>query len=203
MNGSQSKNHEQCLEMLRRFANRFDGDAAGWLTANDAVVGEVLIGHLDRLTPAERLDVYSTLFGYFRQHYKQVTSVRLQVEQDPQCRKRLKTIEELHRDAFREPYSPTTDDVILASSEKNLLHEDARVRYLGAFGVWLLTKNPRKVSPTLLAIVKNRSNEARIEAATLLGEVAPLDDFTIQVLREIANDAEDPARVAAERALRK
>lgn len=202
MNGSTEKNDEHCLEMLRRFASRSDGDAAGWLVDNDALVGEVLIGHLDRLTAVERLDVYSTLFGFFRQHYKRVVHVRLQVEQDPKCRERLTTIEELHREAFQEPYSPTTDDELIAGTEKNLLHDDARVRYLGAFGLWLLTKNPRKVIPTLLAILKNRGGEARIEAATLLGEVRPFDEDTIQTLREIARDPGDPVRLVAEESLR-
>lgn len=187
--------------MLRRFSSSFDGDAARWLHANDALVGEVLIGHLDRLTAAERLDVYSTLFGSFRKHYKPVMDVRLRVEQDPKCRERLARIEEIHRQALTEPYSPVTDQELIASSEKNLLHENARVRYVGALAVWLLTKSPQRIIPTLLGILKDRSSDARGEAVTLLGEVRPLDEDAIRTLREIASDTEDPVRIAAIQAL--
>lgn len=202
-NASMMKKHERCLEMLRRFASDFDSEAVDWLKANDNLVGEVLIGHLDRLTAAQRIDVYRTLFGFFRKHYKQVMDVRLQVEQDAKCRQELKGIEEIHREAIQKPYLPITDEELLANSEKYLKHTEAPMRYLGALGVWILTKNSHKVIPTLLAILKNKDGEARVDAATLLGQVYPLDEDAIQTLREIANDAGDPVQLVAKDALKK
>lgn len=203
MNARLTKKHEYCLEILRRFSGDFDRKAADWLQANDDVVGEVLTGHLDRLTAAERIDVYRTLFGFFRKHYKQVMVVRLRIEQDGKCRQELLAIEKLHREAMQKPYVRVTDDDLLTSSESNLKHTAAPIRYVGALGVWLLTKSPQKVVPTLIAILKNKGGEARNDAATLLGEVRPLDEDAIQTLREIANDAGDPVRPAAENALKK
>src|SRR5262245_32507260 len=121
MKGSGQKRYEYGLEMLRRFASQFDVGAAKWLVSHDDVVGEVLGNHLNRLTPGERHDVYSVLFGFFRHHYKRVLDVRLQLEQDPSCREQLAALEKLHREEVNEPYKPTTDEELIASSEKNLL----------------------------------------------------------------------------------
>ncbi len=199
---TQSKKQEHCLEMLRRFAVHLDGEAGGWLIANDSLVKEVLVGHLDRLTPSERLDVYTTLFGFFRQHYKAVMNVRLQLEQEPKCRERLMTIEQLHRELIDQPYVPITEQDLLSHCENDLKHDSEGIRCVGAYGVWALTKNAKKVVPTLLEILRNRDGEARVEAARLLGEVSPLDEFAIQTLREIANDLGDPVRLVAEESLR-
>lgn len=202
MNESLNESQYICLEMVRRFISRFDGDSAEWLIANDELVGDFLRAHLDRLTAAERLELYTMLFGFFRKHYKQVLNIRLQMEQDPKCRERLTKIEELNREALQGPYSPITDDDLLASSESNLLRPEMAIRYLGALAVWLLTKNPQKVVPTLLGILNSRNCAARIDAAKLLGEVRPLDQGAIRVLQEIANDTSDEARFVAVEALR-
>lgn len=203
MNASMMKKHERCLEMLRRFASDFDRQAADWLQANDDTVGDVLTRYLDRLTAAQRIDVYRILFGFFRKRYKQVMDVRLQVEQDTKCRQELKRIEESHRDTIQKPYLPVTDEELFAVSEKDLRHSEPARRYLGALGVWILTKNSHKVVPTLLAILKNKGAEARVDAAVLLGQVYPLDEDAIQTLREIANDAGDPVQLVAKDALKK
>jgi hypothetical protein len=199
---SSARRIRECLDMLRRFASHADGEAAGWLIQNDDLVGEVLISHLDRMTPADRLDLYPTLFGFFRRHYKSVVQHRLLVERHPRCRQCLATIEEVNAHKLNEPYSPTTDEDLIASSEKNLSHEDSAVRYLAAYALWLLTGDPSRVVGPLLSILKNPSAQQRLEAAALLGEIQPQHPDTIQTLREIANDPSDPVREAAKIALR-
>jgi hypothetical protein len=192
----------ECLEKLRRFASCFDLDAARWLMANDNLVWRVLTSHLDQMTSAERMNVYSILFGFFRRHYESVVRLRLQVEQDPECRARLAMIEELNREKLGKPYLPVTDEDLIAGSEKNLLHPDLSVRYIGALALWILTKDASKVLPTLLAIVKDRGANVRLEAATLLAEVQPLDHESMHILHKIASDPKDPAHTVVKDALR-
>jgi hypothetical protein len=200
---SQEKKYEYCLEMLRRFASSFESDTVEWIKFNDDLVKEVLIGHLDRLTAAQRIDVYRTLFGFFRKHYSQVMDIRLQAERNPKCLQELKAIEKLHQEEIQKPYMPVTDADLLGSSENNLKSNEASIRYLGALGVWVLTEDSKKVVPTLLAILKDRDGKARNEATKLLGEIHPLNEDAIQTLREIRDDVHDPVRLMAADALKK
>jgi hypothetical protein len=194
-------NYEHCFEMLRRFIGTFDVEASKWLNDNVLLVEDFMVKNLDRLTAPERLKLYVILFGSFRKIYKRVIDVRLQIENDPQCKKVLMVIEEEHRVAIQKPYSPVTEADLLAGCEKNLQADDAGLRYVGALGIWTLTKDSAKIFPILRLILENRKGEAREDAARLLGEVGTLDEDTIRALRTVADDVTDPVRLLAREAL--
>lgn len=187
--------------MLRRFLRNFDVGAARWLAENENLVEEFMMDHLDRLTPSERLKLYVMLFGFFRKSYGRVIDARLKLEADAKCREVLVVVEEEHRVAIGQPYSRITDAELQAGAEKNLAHKDPGLRYLGALGIWTLTKDATKIIPVLRDILQGRSSQAREQAAELLGRVSPLDEDTIQTLLAVANDQTDPVRFLAKKAL--
>jgi hypothetical protein len=191
-------NNEQCLRALTRFLIDFDGGAGSWLIDNSSFVGDFMVANLDLLTAQQRIKLYVCLFGFFRLHYKRVVDARLRLETDLRCQEVLAMIAKEHRELVREPYSPVTDKELLAVSENNLTNIDAALRLVGALGVWALTKEPTKVIPVLLEIVKDRRNKVREEAALLFAGTVPLNGNAISVLRIIAHDKTDPIAAVAE-----
>src|SRR5437660_7224787 len=108
MKRSADRNHDRCLEMLRRFADNFDTEAARWLADRSVLVEEFMVARLDDLKPPERLKLYVLLFGFFRNCYRRVIEARLQLEEDPKCREVLRVVEEQHRAAIQDTYLPIT-----------------------------------------------------------------------------------------------
>ena len=195
--------YRRCGAMLRHFLRDFDGAAASWLVSNEALVEEFMIKHLDRLTPSERAKLYVMLFGFFRNSYKRVIDLRLQIEKDPKCKEVLHAVAQQHIFEIQQPYSPVSTEALLAGCEENLRHQEPVLRFLGALGVWTISRDSSKILPILRAIVRDRHAGARGEAATLLGDVGPPDEETIRLLRAVADDPTDPVRSVAEKILKR
>lgn len=194
----------RCLEMFRRFAaGGYDLDfvALTWLFKHEEIAEEFMMEHFELLTPAERISIYTFLYGMFRKSFRRLMESLLQAERDTACREELLRVRERYIDAFQRPdYRPSRAERLL-ECEKGLHNESPLLRCLAAMDVYDLTRENERVIPVLLAILRNRSGEARDLAAATLGEMRSLNQEAIQVLRAIAADTNDPARTAAEMAL--
>lgn len=193
-----SKDRALSLEMFRRLAvGDFDDTAFRWLVKNKATAEAFMMEHFDLLCPPERIAVYSFLGLFPKESVRRVIDFRMKAERDPECKRSLVEVKQRYEAQLREP--PVD---LLARCEKQLEDESPRMRCIGAMGYYALTRKTQKIIPVLLAILRNRSSEGRVQAAEVLGMIRCLDAESIHGLEDVANDLTDPVQSVAETSLK-
>lgn len=190
-----SEEHGRCLEMCRRLAIDFDGDAAEWLIKHEALAEEFMMGQVDLLSSSERMSLYLFWFGLFPSSSERIIELRLKAEQDPECRDELGRIAKMRRQ------KPCSKAERLAELEKDLENENPLLRCSAAMLIYAETGKTKTVLPILLEMLRSRDPKSREVGARGLGQLRRLSREAIHELRPIANNPSDPLRAVAEAAL--